>query len=139
MSALAAQASDFGFWGLVKETGVDDDGLSEFYNKYYSFPLYRDVSLATYASFGNKSISLPTWNPFKLYKEYKALTKRAKEKGLEGNLVGEGLKKGGFFVLDAKGEVQYALEEPFGRELDLSGIESAMESVRKGTETSQDL
>lgn len=134
MSELAAKSSDFGFWGTVKETGVDDDGLSEFYNTYYKFPLYRDVDLVTYASFGNKSIlsSFTTWNPFKIYRGYKDMAKRLEEKKLEGNLKGEGLTKGGVFVLDTDGKVVYALEEITGSPLDMDSIEAAMASLRSG-------
>jgi len=133
LSELAAQnANDFGFFGLVKETGVDDEGLSEFYNKYYNFPLYRDVGLASYKAFGNKKITEGmSWNPFKLYRGYKELTKRLKSKeDLEGNLVGEGMIKGGVFVLNPQGEVMYAYEENTGSPLVVEDIQAAMDSMR---------
>ena len=135
LSALAAiHAADFGFWGIVKETGVDNAGLSEFYNKYYNFPLYRDVTLASYSAFGNKKITTGmSWNPLKLYRGYKELTARLKEKkDLEGNMVGEGMIKGGVFVLDPDGKVVYAYEESTGDPLVVEDIQAAMDSMRAG-------
>ena len=133
MASLSAQAADFGFWGIIKETGVDDQGLTEFHNTYFDFPLYRDVGLETYASFGNKSIlSGMTWNPLRIYRGYKEMTKRLKEKNLDGNMKGEGVTKGGIFVLNPDGEVVYAMEEITGSPLDMDEIEAAMNALRMG-------
>ena len=141
MASLATTTTvddDFGFWGIVKETGVDDQGLTEFHDTYFNFPLYRDVDLATYASFGNKTIlsGMTTWNPFKIYRGFKEMNKRLKEKNLDGNLKGEGSTKGGVFVLNTDGEVVYAMEEMTGDPLDMDEIEAAMNALRnKGATT----
>ena len=133
LANLSAQTTDFGFWGIVKETGVDDEGLTIFQNTYFDFPLYRDVGLETYASFGNKSIlSGMTWNPLKIYSGYKEVTKRLKAKNLDGNMKGDGVTKGGIIFLNPDGEVVYAMEEITGSPLDVDEIEAAMNALRKG-------
>ena len=132
MSNLAAQTTDFGFWGVIKEVSVDDEGLTEFHNTYFDFPLYRDVALETYAAFGNKSVMTGmTWNPLRIYRGFKEMNKRLKEKNLEGNMKGEGAIKGGVLVLNAEGDVVHAMEEITGSPLEMEEIEAAMEALRK--------
>ncbi|KAL7568201.1 hypothetical protein ACA910_004203 [Epithemia clementina (nom. ined.)] len=119
----------FGFWGIVKETGVDDVGLSEFYQQHYTFPLYRDVDKVTYQALGNRKISLPTWNPFRLWKGYRTLSQRLAQKQLQGNLVGEGMVQGGVFVFDAQGTLRYAYPEETGVPLELEDLKAAMQQM----------
>jgi hypothetical protein len=134
MADLATRESnaDFGFWGVVKETGVDDEGLTEFYERYYKFPLYRDSGLSTFKAFGDKTIfSDMSWNPFRLYRGMKQVSKRMKDKKIDGNMVGEGLKKGEIFILNPDGEVLYALEEETGSPLDLDAMQAAMDAITR--------
>lgn len=115
----------------MKETGVDDIGLNEFYQKYYKFPIYRDEKKETYQALGNRSISLPTWNPFKLYSGMKQLNLRMKSKGLDGNLKGEGMIQGGIFIFNKVGELQYVYEEETGSEIDMNKIIDAMKVIHQ--------
>lgn len=134
---LSAQlADDFGFWGTVKETNVDDEGLMEFYSKYYTFPLYKDTDMSVYKAMGNKKLglsSLPLWNPFRLYRGFKEVAKRMKEKNISGNLAGEGLVKGGVLFFDTQGELVYAYEEETGEELEVDEILAAIKSLTGAT------
>lgn len=81
---------------------------------------------------GNKKITADlSWNPLRIYRGFKELRQRLKEKNdLEGNFVGEGLIKGGIFVLNPKGEVVYVYEETTGDPLVIDDILAAMESMR---------
>ena len=47
---------------FVKETGVDDVGLLEFYEKYFKFPLYKDDELQIYKAQGNRKIKFIPYN-----------------------------------------------------------------------------
>jgi hypothetical protein len=134
LSQLAASLhSPVDFIGLVKETGVDDTGLNEFYQRYYNFPLFKDTGLETYKAFGNRSIfRFRTWNPFRLYRGFQDLKKRIQSKQVEGNYAGEGLIQGGVLVFDAQGVLRFAFEEQIGQELDLVEIRSAVSSVVAG-------
>ena len=136
LTGLAADEkwSDVAFWGVVKETGVDDVGLLEFYEKYFKFPLYKDDELQIYKAQGNRKIKLRTFNPFSLWKGYKDMGRRIAAKNIEGNMVGEGLIQGGILVFNKAGEIKYALEENVGRELELDDIRTAVNAVREGRE-----
>lgn len=84
--------SGYKLFGTVKEIGVDDTGLKEFYDHHFTFPLFKDDGLVFYNDFFEKrKIKLTTYNPIKLYKGYKDMNKRLKDKKLEGNLTGEGM------------------------------------------------
>lgn len=122
----------FQLWGVVKETGVDDEGLSKFYNEYYTYPLYKDEKLVLYNDFfGKRRIGLTTWNPIALYRGYKEMNQRLEEKKLDGNMSGEGMIQGGLIIFDNDGNVRYAYEEIIGDELDIDDIVAALQEVCK--------
>jgi hypothetical protein len=134
---LAAQKDKplkgFGLFGLVKETGVDDEGLTDFYSKSYTYPLYRDEGLIFYNDFFNGSkISLSSFNPFKLYSGYKKMTARLSEKGLEGNLKGEGMVQGGIIIFGKDGNAKFTYREETGSPLPVDDILAAIEAVKSG-------
>jgi len=115
LSKLAAEdLSDFGMFGIVKETGVDDEGLLDFHKNFFSFPLYKDETSQFYTALGNRKLGLETWNPFRLYKGYKDLSKRMEEKKISGNLKGEGLVQGGAIVFDKELNVRAVYMEKTG-------------------------
>lgn len=121
----------FGVFGVVKETGVDDEGLADFYSKFFSFPLYRDENLTFYNDFFGKSkVALQTYNPLKLYRGYKRMTSRLSDKGLEGNYKGEGLIQGGIIIFDRAGKARYAYLEETGTPLPMDDIIVALDVVR---------
>jgi hypothetical protein len=134
LTALAAeynqqQPGGVAFWGTVKETCVDDVGLLEFYDSYFTFPLFRDVELQLYTALGSRKIGLKTWNPFRLYRGYKELGSRMSEKKIEGNLKGEGMIQGGVLVFGASGQIEYAYEEDVGEPLEMDDIRAAINAV----------
>jgi len=111
--------------GVVKETGVDDEGLCEFYTGSFPYQMYRNDNLQLYEAFGNRKIGLTTWNPWRLWKGYREMKQRLDSKNLTGNLKGEGLVQGGVLVFDKTGELQYAEEEQIGTEFDVDSILNA--------------
>lgn len=131
LSELAAELApkNVRFWGTVKEVGVDDEGLWEFHHTFFPFPLYRDVGLKLYSALGSRKIALTTWNPLRLWKDYKELGRRMTEKQIKGNLKGEGMIQGGILIFDATGKLRYALEEDIGNPLELADIRAAVNAV----------
>jgi len=136
LNTLAASETNpldgFGLFGVVKETGVDDEGLIDFHSKYFPRPLYRDEDKAFYDALGGRKLKLTTYNPFKWYRFVKSMSKRHKEKGLEGNMKGEGLVQGGVIVFGKDGKAKYAYEEDTGSEIPLDDILAAVKQVRGG-------
>jgi len=119
----------------VKETGVDDAGLAEFHSKYYPYDLYRDDDLIFYNNFfGQRKLGLSSLslNPIKIFRGVRALSTRMKAKSIDGNLIGEGLVKGGVILFDKKGKAQYAYQEETGTELPVDDIGAAAIAIKEG-------
>ena len=119
----------------------DDEGLAEFYNDYFPYPLYRDENLDFYRAFGDGKITdNMSWTsilkPWKIYKEFKGLGKRMTKKNIQGNYKGEGLKTGGIIIFGADGTPQYAYKEKTGYELDMDDLYAAAQAVRDGVSSS---
>jgi hypothetical protein len=130
---LAAEENlnGFGLFGLIKETGVDDEGLLEFHSNSFPFPLYRDEGLVFYNEFfGTNKLGLPSYNPLRLYRGYKKMTARLNKKGLEGNLKGEGILQGGIVIFGKDGEAKFAYKEETGTPLPVDEIKAAIEAVK---------
>jgi len=126
--------------GIIKEvapvSGAATDeilGVGEFQIKYFgNNPLYIDQEMGFYKAMGSKSIlsqPLPSWNPFKIYSDLKALGARTTGKGLVGNLKGEGLVKGGLFIVDPVKGVVYSHEESTGSCMPYDEIEEVVNSL----------
>ncbi|CAB9500565.1 family with sequence similarity 213, member [Seminavis robusta] len=115
----------------VVQTGVDDKGLAEF-TEFYPYPLYKDAELNFYKALGSRKLSIP-FNPFKLVGGIFSLigiSGRLKEKKIEGNLVGEGIKQGGVIIFDKLGKPKFAYYEKTGKELPVDDILAALQAVK---------
>lgn len=120
----------FKLFGTVKEVGVDDEGLAEFHNDHFDFPIYKDDDLVLYNDFfGKRSIKLTTYNPMKLYRGYKDMNKRLKEKNLDGNLKGEGMIQGGLILFDKSGVAKFAYEEVIGTPINIDDVVAALKDL----------
>lgn len=137
LSDLAAHPDQllagFGLFGTIKETNVDDKGLEDF-TGFFPHPLYKDVNLDFYNALGNRKLKLP-WNPWTIFKGLfwiRSIQSRLKAKNIEGNLVGEGLTKGGVIIFGKDRLPKYAYAEETGEELPLADILAAVEAVKRG-------
>jgi len=123
----------FNLFGVVKEVGVDDAGLSEFHSKYFPHDLYRDEGLVFYNEFlGGQKLGMRTFNPIRLFRGFRSMQQRIKEKSIDGNLIGEGMVQGGVVLFDRDGEAKYTYREETGRELPLEDIAAAALAIREG-------
>ena len=126
----------FGIFGIVKETGVDDEGLIEFGRKYFgNFPIYCDKSRSFYAAMGNRNAVLELPSLITLVRHAYGAFRRVGEKEIEWNTKGEGLVKGGIILFDPKGRARYAYEEETGKELPVADLVVAMEAMRREQST----
>ena len=133
LAALYESVVDgFQIFGVVKEIGVDDEGLVEFSSEYFgNFPLYCDKSYSFYDALGGgrKPGVVPSlWNLLTAFFES---WKRVKAKGIRWNNKGEGIVKGGIIIFDKRGKPRYAYREQTGTDVPVQDIALALESVRR--------
>lgn len=122
----------FGLFAIVKETGVDDEGLVEFHDKYFPHTTYRDQSWTFYEALGNRKVGFRMiFNPFTLFSLLCETFQRLREKKIEGNVKGEGLVQGGIIFFGRDGRVKYAYQEETGVDLRVRDIVAAMEAIRR--------
>ena len=74
----AEEFKGFNLRAIVKETGVDDEGLNEFATEYFPYPTYKDQALTFYNSLGSGKLSLG-FNPVAMIKFILDSLKRTKE------------------------------------------------------------
>jgi len=140
LSVLAAQKKElfqgFGMFAIVKETGVDDEGLVDFHDKYFSYPLFCDKSYSFYQALGDRKVSVGILiNPVSLITMACSAYQRITSKGISGNVgKGEGLVQGGIIIFDTKGKPKYAYEEDTGHDLPVKDILAAVSAVRRESE-----
>lgn len=109
---------------MVKEIGVADEELSNFYQKYFRKPIYRDKAWKIYKMMGNRKLSF-----FSLIKGHLKNLRRYKRKKIENVPFGGDLyTQGGVLIFDEFGDLQYAYDEVFGEELDIKAIQAAVDA-----------
>ena len=69
-------------FAIVKETGIDDAGLNEFYDEYFKYPAYKDHERVFYNALGSGTISFG-FNPLGIIKLIQDSFKSMKELGVK--------------------------------------------------------
>lgn len=124
----------FEIFGVVKETGVDDEGLLEFQTNYFQYPLYRDTTFDFYRALGDRRVGMEImWNPFSLFSILCETWQRIRDKNIEGNIKGEGLVQGGI-IFFKKGKPRYVYEENTGSDLPVANLVAVMDAMREEKE-----
>jgi AhpC/TSA antioxidant enzyme len=130
----------FDMFGIIKETGIDDDGLVDFYRNYYTFPLYRDASYAFYQALGDRKVAiLPMMlNPLSIFAIACDAWHRITRKKIPGTTKGEGLVQGGIIIFKGTTlEPVAMLEEQTGVDLPVLDIVQALDFIRQQQQQQQ--
>lgn len=112
-------------------------GVAEFRDQYFCGPLYlSDADRTLYEFLGNGNIfSLAGFgkallNPLKTRRSIKDMNARFTERGIEGNMVGDGLKKGGVLCIAPDGELLHTFYEDPGNGIPADDRAKIVEAVR---------
>lgn len=118
-------------FGIVKETGVDDEGLNDFATEYFPYPLYKDSGLVYYNALGSGKIKLG-WNPLAIFKLITDAKKRVKWVKSH-NMKGEGFLQGGWIIFGADGQPKHAYQEDAKQRIPVDKIAEDLINLRKGS------
>ncbi|CAB9510638.1 family with sequence similarity 213, member [Seminavis robusta] len=127
LAELAKTDKKISVVAAVKETGVDDEALMEFYEDYFHHPIYKDAEWKIFRAMGGKKVS-----PFTILKRGASLFRRTKTKGIESKVTSgvDFWTKGGVLIFNRKGELKYTQYERFGKEFDMEAIRDAIQDIR---------
>lgn len=121
--------------GIVKqeESAEGDLGVVEFHYKYFSCAaaLYLDEERELFKQLGERKINIPAASflkPWKMWTDMQSLAARLKDKGVEGNMKGDGLVQGGIVVLGPAPEcaVLYTYYEETGKQIPVLELDAAI-------------
>lgn len=111
----------FECFGVVKETGVDDEGLDVLQKDYFPFPLYKDPGMEFYKALGNRKIGVAQVIGL-TGKAIFGFSRRLSKKKIQTNYIGEGLIQGGVILFDKNGFPKFCHKEETGDELPIEDI-----------------
>jgi hypothetical protein len=136
LSVLAATYQErlegFEVFGIIKETGVDDEGLVDFNKTYFPYPLYCDKSYAFYHALGDRKVGIHLiWNPLTVFSILCETFQRIRNKKIDGTMKGEGLVQGGIIFFGKDGKPKYVYEEDTGSDLPVADIVTVLDSMRR--------
>lgn len=129
LSELAQKDRRVHLMGVVKETGIADDVLLEFYQDYFGrHDLYKDEKWRVYKAMGNHKLSLR-----QAMLGFFRSRRRFREKNIKmptSKSVGESLIQGGIVMFDREGDLHFAYNEEF-KEFDMDMIAQVMVDIRR--------
>lgn len=123
------------------EAPIEDEskmlGVAEFRDRYFCGPLYlTDDDRTLYDFLGNKSIfslgdlGRALINPLKTRRELKSMNARFEQRGIEGNMKGDGIKKGGVLCIAPDGELLHTFFEDPGKGIPAEDCAQIVAAVR---------
>ena len=129
--------------GVIKETVPQDEesiakdefGLKVFQSTYFNYPLYLDQNKQFYKSMGYRKLyNLFSWNPFTWYSSLVEMYNRAANKGIAGNMVGEGIVLGGVLLISKTKGVIYQYNEQAGLPVPIHDITNAIKQYNESND-----
>lgn len=126
LTELAKEDPSVAYWAIVKETGVEEEGILTFFDKFFHFPMYKDDKWLTYKAMGERKLT-----PFKLVTTFLATKGRWARKNIPNRLKGGDVWVQGGILLFKQGRLRFAYEEEYGKELVIADIRSAIKFLQQ--------
>lgn len=92
--------------------------------------MYKDESQSFYRALGTRKLTISTWNPIRMFRGMRNISKRISKKNISGNYKGEGLVQGGVIIFDTTGTARFAYREETGSEVPVEDIIAVVRELR---------
>ena len=117
--------------GVIKETGVDNEGIVDFRKNYFDYQLYCDKAYEFYQALGDRKVGVQfVFNPLAIVDMICNAYSRLTSKGIEGNMLGEGVTQGGLMFFSTTGEPRFTYEEVTGKDLPIRDLVAVINMMR---------
>ena len=132
LAELACRDPKLALMATVKETGVNDLGLLEFYQNFFQRnPIYLDEDWKLYKAMGSRRV-----NPLKFFLRLVASQPSYFRQKVWHSIMNFKVLKspwmlGGVLVFNKRQELVFALEESFGKPFDMERLQLAIEEARR--------
>ena len=124
--------------GVTKETGIDDEGIVEFYRDYFnSNTIYKDEKWNLYKAMGGKQLGFVGMikAQFNGYSRWK----RKNITGSKNHGQTDPWMLGGLLIFDKQGYLVNSIDEVTGLEFPIDRIQRAIEGIQKMNESVEEL
>jgi hypothetical protein len=112
--------------GVIKHINVDNNALLDFYENYFTCPIYKDEKWELYHALGNRKISMWT-----LIKNIVKMETIYAKKGVKNTPFGGDIQtQGGVLVFDKSGSLRYVQYENYTELLDMDALNAAIEEAK---------
>ena len=128
LQEFAAHDRKLALVGAVKETGVADQEILAFYQRFFRNPIYKDPKWNVYKALGGHKISIRS-TVLGIFRSMK----RFHEKGIplfHSGPAGESFLQGGILIFDKHGNLRYTYNEEF-KEYDMDLVAAAVAETRR--------
>jgi hypothetical protein len=127
LSKLLTEYTNISCFGILKEINVDNDSLLNFYQDYFTYPLYVDKQWTIYKFLGDRKISYYTlliYTPFALYRYYKKSIPNV-------SFGGDIFTLGGLLFYDKNGILVTKYYEKYGEPFETTMLRSIIRNIKK--------
>ena len=126
LAELAMEFRNLALWAIVKETGAEEEGIVSFVENHFNFNVYKDEQWMTYKAMGNRKLSA-----VKIMRGVLGAKRRWADKAIQNRAKGgDHITQGGILFFK-RGDLRYAYEEEFGKELNVTDIRDTIKALQE--------
>lgn len=126
--------NNLSLWAIVKDTGVDEEGVLSFYQDFFHFPIYKDEKWQSYKAMGERKLTLTQY-----IQGYLTNKSRWDKMGIHMSRAKcrDGWVQGGVLFFQ-NNKLMQAYEEDFGKELEMDVLRATINRLQRDNDDDDD-